>query len=545
MPAFAPKQRTQIYAEMSANLLALAPITSTELGEVSDNIIFSTADQIYDAYEEAVNALALLNLDNTTGDELDKKASEFPDLPARFEAVRATGFVTVTDPAITKISSEVALGGSQAGDNFLNVDNASLFPANGTVLIGFRGTSSFETFQYTSKSGNQLQSTTDFIDFDHGSDEPVVKTTVGDRLFPGPFNLQADATPTVPAKSYTSTAALTIYDGEENGTMAIQSNIVGPEGNTPSNTIKKFVGAAPFVGAQVSNLAPLNNGQAREKDPDLRARIRAQQQALSTGNIDAVTAALYNANFQGQQIKFVQVVEDPDPTLPSIAYIDDGAGFAATVVNVTDPILLVDAALGGERRFYIPSQYRPIVTTDLENSNYVFANISLEKNGNLMTQGTGPLQYQVQPDRGIIRLNTPLDPGDKLEIVAITHYAGLLQEANYELYGKREDRENYPGISALGTWIQARTPAVQFVSVQGDVVLDTTRPLNDVVAEIKQNIIQYINSLGIGSTVVRNRLVALGFVKGVKNFTLILPVSDVIIPDGTLAKTTLGNITVS
>jgi phage-related baseplate assembly protein len=65
------------------------------------------------------------------------------------------------------------------------------------------------------------------------------------------------------------------------------------------------------------------------------------------------------------------------------------------------------------------------------------------------------------------------------------------------------------------------------------------------VNDAKQNILSYINNLGIGNTVVRNRIIALAFVSGVKDFTLLLPVGDVIIPDGTLARSTVSNIVIS
>lgn len=433
------------------------------------------------------------------------------------------------------------------GDNFLNLNTGTgaAFGTSGSVLVGVRGSSVFETFQYDGRTGDQLTSTVDTIAFDHGSGEPVVKTTVGDRIFPGPYVVATEATPEVPTKTYTTIASLTIFDGEEEGTVDVRADTLGLDGNTPQGTVNRFIGTPPFAGAEVRNDVSFTNGQAREKDADLRSRIRQQRQALSTGNIDAVTSATFNANFQGQVVKFVQVVEDPDPTIPSLVYVDDGSGFTPTDRLYTTPIILVDSALGGEQRFFLPSDVRPIVTNDVENAAYVFGNISMELNGSPINQGTGAGEYQIQPDRGVIRLNTALNPGDHLEIVSIRHYTGLLQEVNFNLYGKREDRKNYPGIVALGSWVQGRVPAIQTVSVQGNLVFDGSRPVNDVVNAVKQNMLTYINNLGIGNTVVRNRLISLAFVKGVKDFTLLLPVSDVIIPDGTLARTTVGNITVS
>lgn len=544
MSAFNPKQRSEIYANITAEVLANAPVTSSELGEVVDNISFGVSDQIYELYVEATNSLQLLKLDTTTGRDLDLVGSEYPDLAPRFQATRATGVVQVTDPSITKIASTVALGGANDGDTFLNVVNATAFPTSGTVLVGVRGSAVFETATYTGKSGNQLTGVS-ALQYDHGSAEPVILTTVGDRVFPGPYTMATEATAQIASKVYSSTSPLIIYDGEAVGVMNIEADIAGLDGNTPSNTIVKFIGTPPFVGAEVNNGSSLINGTAKEKDADFRQRIRQQRQTLSSANIDAVTSALFNASFQGQRVVFVQVLEDPDPTIPSLAYIDDGSGFVPTNETYTNDIYLTYAALGGEKKFEIPSARRPIVTNDAENATRVFSNITLKKNGVTLAQGDGAGQYRVQPDRGIIKLGTALVPGDELKITSITYFTGLVQSANWYLYGKREDRVNYPGITALGSWVQIRVPAAQFVTVQGNITLDGSRPINEVVNEAKQNILSYINNLGIGNTVVRNRLVALAFVSGVKDFTLLLPVGDVIIPDGTLARSTVSNIVIS
>ena len=543
--AFNPKGRAQLYAEATSQVLALAPITSTELGEVSDNILFATTDQIYDAYVEMQLSLAKLKLDTTSGNDLDEKGSEFPDLEPRYKATKASGVATVRDPAITKIATVVALGGANAGNNFLNVVDASDLPNSGSVLIGTRGQPGFEKFDYDSKTGNILQSSTDLIEFDHGSNESVVKTTIGDRVFNQTLSLTTDATASTPAKLYTSTGILTIYDGEQEADIPIAANVAGLEGNTASKTINRFIGNPPFPLAQVTNLAAIENGLAREKDPDYRARIRAEQQALSTGNIDAIVAAAMKADFKGQKVKFVQNIEEAAPNIPALVYIDDGSGLIASFRTYTSPIILVDSALGGERRFYVPSDFRPIVTTDAENEQYQFANITVQLNGVALQQGFGAGKYLVHPDRGVIRLGTALNPGDHLEITSIRHFTGLVQEASWKIYGKREDRKNYKGAASQGTWIQVRTPQSQFISIQGNLILDGSRAPNDVVNEIKQNMLSYINNLGIGNTVVRNRLIALAFVKGVRGFTLMNPISDTIIPDGTLAKTTVDNISIS
>lgn len=544
MPAFTPKQRNQIYAEISAQVLAFAPITSTQLGETSDNIIFGVSDQIYELYVQATNGLSLLNLNNITGTELDSYASDYPGLHPRYEANFATSRLTVTDPSITVHDTEIAAGGAQDGDTFLNVDDTTGFPPTGTLLIGVRGSVSYETWPYTSILGNQFISGTPLA-FDHGANEPVFLTTVGDRTFTGPYTVSTISSLNSPAVPYITTGTLIIYDGEASGDVNIRCQTPGIQGNTPANTIRQFVGSPPFAGAVCTNGTPVNNGRDRESDADLRSRIRQQVQALSSANEDAVYAALLETEFEGATIVFAQIVEDPNPSIPSLCYIDDGSGFIPDQFTTTDEIVLVDVADGGERRFRIPPDYRPVVANDSQNAAFVFPNVELKLNNVVINQGTAADEYEVNPDSGYIRLNTVLAPGDRLVISEITWYGGLVQNANWRVYGNEDDRENYPGIIALGAWAQVRVPTLQAVSVEGIITPDGSRGLAEIVNEVTQNILNYINGLGIANSVVRNKLISLGFVRGVKSFDVTIPAANVIIPDGVRARTTFGNISVS
>lgn len=537
--AFTPHQRNEIYANISTQVVTLAPITSTKLGEVTDNTVFAVSTEIYGLYVEMQNSLALLSLDTTAGQDLDAVVSEYPNLAPRQQPSKATSVETVSDSNITKISTTIALGGGNSGDSFLNATTTG-FPASGSILVGTRGSPVFETVPYSSKTGSQFVLSAPLA-FSHGSAEPVILTTVGDRTFPGPFTFKTQPTATAAAKNYVSTSPLVIYDGEKDGFCDIQATAFGPVGNTPAGTINDFVGSAPFPTAVPHNDQDVTSGLPLESDADLRQRIRRERQALSSANIDAVTATLFATNFNGQRVKFAQLVEDPDPSLPSIMYIDDGAGSVPTFTSISTPIILKASATGGETHFRIPIDFMPIVCTLSENTTRVFANITVQKNGVPLTQGDGAAQYRVQPNSGIVRVNTPLSAGDSLMVTALTYWTGLLGLANKNLYGDRDNRADFPGIIGLGQWVQPRGTAVVFVDAVGSITLDGSRSLSDVVADAKQQIQAYINSLGIGTTVIKNRVNSLGFVAGVQDFNLtslggISPPADVIIVDGTLAK---------
>lgn len=541
---YQPKGRLEIYTDMATQVLFFSPVTSSELGDVVDNILSGVTDCIYECYFEQSQALALLSLDTITGTELDDIASDYPSLAPRFDATYANGNVIVTDPDITKVSSVMSSGGGFAGQLFLNIDDTSNFPASGTVLVGNRDDSNFEYITYTGKNSAQLNPTS-ALTYDHALGEPVVLATVGDRVFPGPFSVKTRATTETKAKTYTSISPLNIYDGEEFGEMTVQAVEVGPAGNTPSNTIVDFVGIPPFPTAEVSNGTALVNGIGEEGDPDLRARIRQEKQALSTANVDAIYSILNNVNLNGQKVIFKQLVEDPNPVLPGIVFIDDGTAFTPAQESISVPIVLVDAAIGGEQFLRLERDVLPIVTTDLENSTRVFANITIEKNGTPLTQGDGAGQYRVQPDQGNIRLTTPLVANDNLQVTALTHYSGLIQEASKTIYGDRNDRETYPGKIGLGVWLQVKNAQIQYVSIEANAVFDGSRDRTETTSEIRNNWIGYVNSLGIGGSVVLAKLIYLGMVRGVQKITISLPTEDVIIPSGYLARLVDGNITLS
>ena len=545
MAVFTPKQRVDIYNEIVAHMLAFTPVTSSELGEILDNLAFAISDQLYDAYVQMQNSLELVKLTTTTGSDLDSIASEYPNLAPRFKATNGTGVERVTDPSISKKSSTIPSGGATHGSSFLNLADTSTFPNTGIAIVGARGSSSFELFQYDSKDSYKLISSISTLVFDHGYGESVVVATVGDRSFTGPYSLTTIASNIAPAKIYASTSTLTIFDGEEYGTMDVKASAVGLDGNTPSNTIKDFIGSSPFSGAVVTNPAKISNAIAREDDADFRERIRRERQALSSANIDAVTATLLGVNFEGQIINFVQVIEDPSPALPSVIYIDDGSGYTPPTVDITDPIVLEDSALGQESVYRIPVSNLPIVTTPSENITRVFANITVQKNGITIDQGDGSNDYRVHSDNGIIKLMTPLSGGDRLVITALKYYSGLISLSNKYLYGDYADRTNYPGVVGLGQWTQLKTPEQIIINIIGSVTLDGSRSLDDVIADIKSQFLDYINNAGIGVTILANRLTSLAFVLGVKNFSLTTPSADIIIPIGTLARSNTSNMTIN
>ena len=225
MPLFVPKTVSEIVADSTARILSETPITSSRLGEVIDAITVAFSNEVGEMYIEATNILKSINLDTISGRGLDRVASEYPDLAPRRDATNATGTVNVTDPAITKIDTVVASGGATAGSGTLNADTTG-FPSSGTILVGNRDESNFETIAYTSITATQFILVGTLAE-DHATSEPIVLSTVGDRIFAGVFTVATQASAEVPAKNYETQSDIIIFDGEEFGTVSVTAQETG------------------------------------------------------------------------------------------------------------------------------------------------------------------------------------------------------------------------------------------------------------------------------------------------------------------------------
>jgi uncharacterized phage protein gp47/JayE len=544
MATFVPKPLINIVNDIQNAIMALAPITSTKLGEVTNTISFAVADQIYELEYGQVKCLELLNDDTKTGTAIDNAVSEYPDMEPRYQATYATGIQTVRDLDVVKISTLVSSGGATSGTTYINANDTSSFPSSGILLVGNRDESNFEYINYTNKTGIRF-TPTDALVYDHASSEPIVLATVGDRVFSASFTVATSATSTEPKKTYRSTSSLTIYDGEQEGTMNIKADVADKIGNTPDSTIVNFIGTSPFLTAITYNSTAITNGTSIELDSELRSRLRQHRQSLSTANVDSILLSVNNVRDSDQKVMFSQLYETADRLLPALLYIDDGNAFIPTFVNLSTPIVLLDSAIGGEYDFQVPVDYRPLVTNDSENAAYIFGNITIELNGVPMVQGRSAGQYLIQPDSGTIRFMTPLVTTDHVEITVMRYYTGLFAAANKAIYGDRDDRENWPGSAGLGAWVQLRTPAIYYLSVVGNVIMDGTRVQSEVVTEINQNLMNYVNALGIGGTVIKSKLIALSHVDGVRSISISTPTDNVSILDGQLARLEIGNINIT
>ena len=101
------------------------------------------------------------------------------------------------------------------------------------------------------------------------------------------------------------------------------------------------------------------------------------------------------------------------------------------------------------------------------------------------------------------------------------YHTGLVQLANRVVYGDDRDLENYPGVGAAGINFRVipANPKKIGIDIQVDMQSGVLKTL-DRINLIKAEVLEYINSLKIGETLiierVRSKIISLNFVKDVR-----------------------------
>ena len=153
--------------------------------------------------------------------------------------------------------------------------------------------------------------------------------------------------------------------------------------------------------------------------------------------------------------------------------------------------------------------------------------------------------YFLNPASGVIYLNPPLVPGEYLE-VAYDAYGGLIEYLQRILDGDNTDRGSFPGLRAAGTRGVVRSPDVVTVTVEAKVQLLRGYTREDVLDEVRTEITQYINTLGISEDVVRHEVIErIMAVRGTYDVEVIQPAENTIVLDGQIPRITTSTLIIS
>jgi phage-related baseplate assembly protein len=188
------------------------------------------------------------------------------------------------------------------------------------------------------------------VTYDHDSCVTVQASTVGiDRAIPAGTVVRTGGEPDI--KVSTGEDAV-LYDGDyQVVNVAAASQESGTETNVAAGMLTIFE-SAPFPTATVINPGLFYGGSDYETDEDLRARIKASQQALSSSTRRRIEAEALSVQIPetGQRVITAKLVEPIDPG-ESVLHINDGT---TTYSPTTDDILatefLIPNAEAGEKR---------------------------------------------------------------------------------------------------------------------------------------------------------------------------------------------------
>lgn len=310
----------------------------------------------------------------------------------------------------------------------------------------------------------------------------------------------------------------------------------GAQGNVAAGTITQM-NAIPGV-QTVTNPAATSGGVDRESDEAYQARGRAFRRSRVKGTAQALASAA-----QVQLADYGRITTAEPETWPSLPtgqvniYVDDGAGTVSrTADNYSAPETLVASASGGERRFRATS--RPLVAGE---------SVILKINGVTQTEDT---HYTVNYATGEIALDdtaypTGLTTADTLT-VAYTYYYGLIAEAQKVIDGDPDDPTNYPGVVAYGILASVLPATAIYQVFRLQVVYATAADKESVDAEVKGEILAYVNALPINGDVLLSELIArVKRISGVHDVVFEVPAKTVVMGPREVARTRLENIIIT
>lgn len=343
-------------------------ITDFRPGSVIASILEVVASEDFEQYYQMVQIIRSSNVDTAEGDDLVQIAIEITGT-GKLEATRSTGVVTVGDSAFTKISSKIYAGlpGPVLGQNYIYVNDASSFPASGTIIVG-RGTDNVETVAYSS-----IDNLVNFFKInlssallhDHGTDETIILSQGGNR------NIAAGTLVKVPQSDESFEVFFSVdvdsilLDGEDTlEEVAVTAVEAGSDGNVAARSIISF-DSPPFPTATVINPSPFTNARAEETDQQIRDRIKTFIQTLSRGTpLSIVSAAIGVVDTeQNKRVVSAKLIDTTNLNDIPILYIDDGIGFEPTFDGIGNENVIAEAT-GGEQ--FLQLEQFPLVKAQVE-----------------------------------------------------------------------------------------------------------------------------------------------------------------------------------
>jgi hypothetical protein len=212
-----PKSYEQILSDMLSSYASRQGISDYNVGSVVTSFFEVVALTTARSGGSIFEMLRDFSVERATGDALKRLATENNIKP--ITAGPTTGLVTFTDTRFTKISTKIYAGVNppNIGSMAINVSNASIFPASGSIYIG-RGTSNIEgpiAYSSIAPVGGYyvINLTVATVKF-HNIGESVILSQYGNRTVPLNTVVSAPAAGATDDIEYGTTTEAVILDGE-------------------------------------------------------------------------------------------------------------------------------------------------------------------------------------------------------------------------------------------------------------------------------------------------------------------------------------------
>lgn len=355
-----PRSYQQILGDQEDALLAKLGIQNLRVGAPLLSILEVAASSDFRSSQDIFQILNSISLDSANGLALDRIGLS-NNVP-RIKQSQAIDVVSISDTSFTKIQSKLFQGlpAPIIGSVTLNVTDASLFPASGSVYVG-RGLPSYEgPLPYSSKANVGTHWTLTLVSPTqkfHNNTEGVILAQGGNRTVGPQTVVQTPQANLSSAITFKTIYSSTLPDGETEITgVLVQAVTPGSNGNVPAKAISQFA-TNPFTGATVLNPKPFSNGQDTESDDSYRARIKDVIKSRSKGTALAIQTAVLGITAPDENRRVTSTSFVKKLGKPSTLFIDDGTGYEERVTGIAIESI-IDQATGGEEFFQL--QHRPV-----------------------------------------------------------------------------------------------------------------------------------------------------------------------------------------
>lgn len=568
-------------------------ISDFNIGSVVRTILEAAALEDDEQYFQIVQLLDLFSIQTATGDDLDRKLAEYDIF--RLSAKKATGFVQFADrEAKTSVMAVDVL----AGNTSITVEDSTMFSPTSfpyTIRIG-EGTGLVQDVSVTANNTSGMVLTLDAatpLIYDALVGYPVTLVTGAvSRLIPAGTGVEAPATVIEPVKRYITQEPAYIESGNiYSDLVSVLADAAGTVGNTGAQTITKFTGGLPFVGASVINQKIISNGTLKESDKDFKERGLNKLQSLSRGTpLSLKTAAIGVVDpITSQRVDSASIVED-FTTSTVLVYIDDGTGLTPDFINygagslfsgvsggdsslevvdaasfpTSGTVLIVDSTPANSELINYSDIVgnRLLLDTTLSNAHSAgttvngvdIITLSAEINQRYFKMTNLPIRfgteliYRKTPTGVWTLLARDVDyiinygtgefqltnlsgvPQGTVLVSNYTYYTNLIAQVQKILEGDPKDPINYPGYKAAGVFLRVEGPVIRRISADVTITAEIGYLESDLTTSVRRVIEDYINSKNLGEDIIISKLVDVAFnVSGVKDVIINSPTTNEVI----------------